>query len=130
MSLQSNPYVAIFQATGRRALLEGTSDVGITIVNHRTQRARIRHRYSFTSSNEVTAIIPGDSPFQQKDRDIIVQYRSSSGNLMFKRISALHPAYWPLANPLLLPVLYQHKLISYHNHIMHNNRAQSDLAQA
>jgi len=65
-------------------------------------------------------------PFsKKKDRDTIVLYRSSSGNPMFKRISALHPAYWPLANPLLLPVLYQHKLISCHNHIMHNNQAQS-----
>ena len=107
-SMRNNPYAKIFKTAGGRISKKRSLDLTIKLINHRHTRTQDRHRYNLPSKNEVAAILPGDGSDQYHDRDIVVQYRGKGSNVSddqpkFKNISALHPAYWPLAYAIFFP---------------------------
>ena len=86
-----------------------SKDWEIKIVNKRSASAvrdGVDIHHNIPSATEVAVIMAGDGSAPNTDRDIIVQYKANSNDTTvpaFKRISALHPSYRPLAYPLIFP---------------------------
>lgn len=91
---QHNPYAKKFKTVGQRIRSDNSPVLGLKIV---CQQSGDTRRYNRPTADEVAAILPGDTINAPGNRDIIIQLRDNS----LHRISALHPAYFPLTYPLL-----------------------------
>ncbi|OAQ22440.1 hypothetical protein K457DRAFT_60613, partial [Linnemannia elongata AG-77] len=89
-----NPYAQILKTVGERVRDDNSSILGLKLICRRGADAR---RYNRPTVDEVAAIIPSGSMDAPEDRDIVVQLRNNK----LRRVSALHPAYFPLSYPLL-----------------------------
>ncbi|KAK5797129.1 hypothetical protein F5H01DRAFT_400941 [Linnemannia elongata] len=89
-----NPYAQILKTVGERVRDDNSSILGLKLICRRGADAR---RYNRPTVDEVAAILPSGSMDAPEDRDIVVQLRNDK----LRRVSALHPAYFPLSYPLL-----------------------------
>lgn len=90
----NNAYAQQFRNAAQRLHLSGEPVLSMKILSERARDPRI---YNPPTADEVAAILPGDGSDAHQDRDIVIQFQGGK----LKRVSALHPSYWPLAYPLL-----------------------------
>jgi hypothetical protein len=98
----NNVYAQIFKSVGERLRSNGSQKLRLSIVNNRESDPR---RYNLPTANEVACILVGDGSESHLNQDVIVEMKGygDSNQSRFKRISPLHPAYFPLAYPLIFP---------------------------
>jgi len=103
-----NPYIGLYKTARERLQQTFSTDPVRILLNPRMQlimeTGADRRRENLPTVNEVAAIVP-DNLDDTREREVIITERNQNGqiNNSFHHIPCTHPAYMPLAYPLLFP---------------------------